>query len=405
MANFILIAEQVLSFIGLYVLVTIALDIKAGKTGIPDFGHAMFFAMGGIVVGNITAHLAAVLAATAIPRDVVQKTLGNMDLVTAVLADNAKAIKLLNTYYFPSHPLESILLVLVALVLSVLLGGVLGWLASYPGLRLRGEYLAILLLATAEALRIFVTYTTWIMGNTPTVGLSTPDLFAWTGDPGLAVTVFTLLVAIGVYIYAERLHNSPAGRLFRAVRDEEDAAKALGKDVAGVRRDAMIIGSAIAGLAGAIYALNPWYGGGAVAAESIFNRVWWTFWPWALMILGGMASNRGIALATSIVGVLLIWPIRIYKNQLTAALHVEALGIDPGFFASALEYLLLGVLIILVLFLRPQGIIPEYESKTLRFEEIALNRGIPATPREPLIRKLLQRKKQQEGERKQEKQA
>ena len=392
MANPILIAEQVISFIGLYFIVTAALDIKAGKTGIPDFGHAMFFAMGGIVVGNITAHLAAMLAATAVPKEVIQKALGTTDLVGAILADNSKAMQILNTYYFPTHPLESIILLIVALVFSAVLGGILGWLASYPGLRLRGEYLAILLLATAEALRVFVNYTTWIMGSQPTVGLSTPNLFAWTGDPGLSVTIFTLVMAIAIYIYVEKLHHSPSGRLFRAVRDDEDAAKALGKDVAVVRRDAMIIGSAIAGLAGAIYALNPWYGGGAVAAESIFNRVWWTFWPWALMILGGMASNRGIALATSVVGILLIWPIRIYKNELTAALHVSAVGIDPGFFASALEYLLLGVLIILVLFVRPQGIIPEYESKTVRFEDIALNKGILVMPKEPLINKLLKRK-------------
>ncbi|MET1101342.1 MAG: branched-chain amino acid ABC transporter permease [Pyrodictiaceae archaeon] len=369
MVDPILLAEQIISFIGLYVIVTIGLNIKAGVTGIPDFGHAMFFAMGGIVVGNIVAHIAAALASMVLP-DV---------NVGRVLADNTRLMAELNEKYFPTHPLESILLLVIAIVLSVLLGGLLGWIASYPGLRLRGEYLAILLLSVAEALRIFVTYTTWIMGNTPTVGLSTPDLFAWTGNSGLAVTVFTLVVAVGVYIYAERLHHSPAGRLFRAVRDDEDAAKALGKDVSLVRRDAMIIGSALAGLAGAIYALNPWYGGGAVAAESIFNRVWWTFWPWALMILGGMASNKGIGLATVIVGVLLIWPIRIYKNVIASALRVQTVGIDPGFFASALEYLLLGVLIILVLFLRPQGIVPEYVSRTTDFERIALDKGIPIT--------------------------
>ena len=374
-------AEQVLSYIALYVVVTIGLNIKAGATGIPDFGHAMFFAMGGIVVGNIVAHVAAALAALQAPE------LGVT--VYDVLANNTGALTVLNRYYFPSHPVESIALILLSLVLAVLLGGALGLLASYPGLRLRGEYLAILLLTGAEALRVFATYTTWIMGDEPTVGLSRPALFAWAPDPGLAATVFTVLVAIGVYVFAQRLHNSPAGRLLRAVRDEEDAAKALGKDVAVARRDAMVIGSAIAGLAGALYALNPWLGGSAIAAESVFNRLWWTFWPWAIMILGGMASNKGIALASIIIGVSLLWPIRIYKDQLARALGVSALGIDVSNFANALEYLLVGALIILVLFLRPQGVIPEQPSRTLPFEAIAMEKGVPVSERaEGLLEKL-----------------
>ncbi len=372
--------EQILSFIALYVVVTIGLNIKAGATGIPDFGHAMFFAMGGIVVGNLVAHVAAAFAAMQAPE------LGITPV--DVLARNTEAIAVLNKQYFPYHPVESIILIIVALVLAVLMGGALGLLASYPGLRLRGEYLAILLLTGAEALRIFATYTTWIMGDEPTVGLSRPALFAWAPDPGLAATVFTVLVAIGVYVFAQRLHNSPAGRLFRAVRDEEDAARALGKDVAAVRRDAMVIGSAIAGLAGALYALNPWLGGSAIAAESVFNRLYWTFWPWAMMILGGMASNRGVALAVMIIGVSLLWPIRIYKDQFARLLGAEALGLDVSNFANALEYLLVGALIIAVLFVRPQGVIPEEPSRTLPFEYIAMEKGVPATPRETLAEKL-----------------
>jgi branched-chain amino acid transport system permease protein len=377
----VLLTEQILSFIALYVVVTIGLNIKAGATGIPDFGHAMFFAMGGIAVGNLVAHVAAALAAIQAP----ELGIGPED----VLANNTWAIKILNDRYFPYHPLESIMLIILSLVLAIVLGGALGLLASYPGLRLRGEYLAILLLTAAEALRIFATYTTWIMGDEPTVGLTRPNLFAWAPDPGLVATVFTVLVAIGVYVYAQRLHNSPIGRLLRAVRDEEDAAKALGKDVAAARRDAMVIGSAIAGLAGALYALNPWLGAGAIASESIFNRLFWTFWPWALMILGGMASNRGVALAAIIVGVTLLWPIRIYKKEIAVALGVQALGIDVSNFANALEYMLIGALIVLVLFLRPQGVIPEEPSRTLPFESIALARGMPAAIKEPAWKKLI----------------
>lgn len=353
--------EQIVSFIGVYLIVTLALNVKAGHTGIPDFGHAMFFAVGGIVVGNLTAQLAAWIASKSIPEVT----------VSDVLKHNIETMTLLNKEFFPKAPLVSIALIIFAIVLAVVMGGILGWLASLPALRLRGEYLAILLLAVSEALRIFTTYTKQIMGELPTVGLVTPNLFAWTGDSGMAATVFTLIMALLAYIIFERIHNSPAGRLLRAVRDDEDAVKALGKDVVTSRRDAMIIGSAMAALAGVVYSLNPHLGGGAVAAVSIYNRLYWTFWPWALMILGGMASNRGIALAVGIVGISIVWPIRLYRQQVAAALGVEKLGITVDAFANALEYIFVGLLIILVLMFRPQGMIPEPPSRTIPPKKIS----------------------------------
>ncbi len=354
-----LLIEQIISFIGVYLIVTLALNIKAGYTGIPDFGHAMFFAVGGIVVGNFVAHIAAYIAEKqGIPGVTLE----------GVLEDNAGTLAALNEQFFPNAPLISIALLVFSVVVAVVLGGLLGWLASLPALRLRGEYLAILLLAVSEALRIAATYTTQVMGDTPTVGLTVPNLFAWVGSPelaSLAATIFTVLMALTAYILVERLYNSPAGRLFRAVRDEEDAAKALGKDVVIVRRDSMIIGSSLAALAGVVYAINPYLGGGSVAAISIYNRVFWTFWPWALMILGGMSSNRGVALAVGIVGIALVWPIRLYRSQVTEFLRVEQLGLDPDAFANALEFVFIGLLIILVLALRPSGVIPEPPSRTI----------------------------------------
>jgi branched-chain amino acid transport system permease protein len=372
MANYLVLLEQIISFIGVYYIVTVGLNIKAGNTGIPDFGHAMFFAMGGIVIGNIVAHIAAAIAASSVPGVT----------PSGVIASNTETLTLMNEKFFPYHPWIDIGLLILALILAALLGGLLGWVASFPALRLRGEYLAILLLTVAEGLRVFFTYTKQLMGSTPTVGLSTPDLFAWTHNSALAATVFTAIIAILIYIYVERLHNSPAGRLLRAVRDDEDAAKALGKDVVAARRDAMIIGSALAGIAGLVYALNPFLGGGSVAAVSIFNRVWWTFWPWALMILGGMASNRGTAFAVVIIGVSLIWPIRLYRYQLTHFLRVESLGISPDAFANALEYIFIGLLILLVQAFRPQGVIPEPPSRTLPFEKYARGRILPPQPEE-----------------------
>ncbi len=362
MVNVVSLAEIIISFIAIYYILTVALNIKAGMTGIPDFGHAMFFAIGGIVVANFAARIAAAFVAS-------QLGVSPGEAMHLVIAENTAIMVKINEA-LATKPLLSIMLIIFSIVVALLLGGLLGWIASYPALRLRGDYLAIMLLTASEGLRIFVMYTKSIMGSTPTVGLTTPALFAFTGDAGLWSTVFVASLAVIVYLFAERFHNSPSGRLFRAVRDDEDSAEAVGKNIAKVRRDAMIIGSAIAALAGVAYSFSTWIAGSSIAAQSIFDRVLWTFWPWALMILGGMSSNRGITLATIVVGALIVGPIRIYKNQIAAALPVDKLGFDPGNFASALEFTLVALLILLVLLFRPKGVIPEPPSYTLKPSEL-----------------------------------
>ncbi|MCE4600014.1 MAG: branched-chain amino acid ABC transporter permease [Desulfurococcales archaeon] len=362
MVNLEVLFEEIISFIAIYYVLTAALNVKAGMTGIPDFGHAMFFAVGGIVVGNLSARIAAAAAAS-------QLGLTPWEAVKMTITNNTELMAHVNQI-LPSMPGVSLVIILFSVIVALILGGLLGWLASYPALRLRGDYLAIMLLAASEGTRIFVMYYKPLMGSTPTVGLTVPNAFGFTGNAGLWSTVFVLLLAVGVYLLLERLYHSPSGRLFRAVRDDEESAEAIGKDIAKVRRDAMIIGSALAALAGVSYSFSPWIAGSSVAAMSIFDRVLWTFWPWALMILGGMSSNKGAALASVVVGALLIGPIRIYKNQIASVLHVDAVGIDPGNFANALEYILVAALILIVLFIRPKGIIPEYPSRTIPRDKI-----------------------------------
>lgn len=354
--------EIIVSYVAIYFILTVALNIKAGLTGIPDFGHAMFFAIGGIVVANLAARIAAAFVAS-------QIGVSPGEAAHLVIADNTATMVKVNAA-LATRPILDVMLIIFSLVAALILGGLLGWLASYPALRLRGDYLAIMLLTASEGLRILLMYTKPVMGATPTVGLTTPQLFKFTDDPGLWSTVFVALLAVIVFIYAERFHNSPSGRLFRAVRDDEESAEAVGKDIAKVRRDSMIIGSALAAVAGVAYSFSPWIAGSSIAAQSIFDRVQWTFFPWALMILGGMGSNKGISIATIIVGASIIGPINIYKNDIAEALHVTRFGFDTGSFANALQLILIALLILLVLFFRPKGIIPEPPSYTLKPREL-----------------------------------
>jgi branched-chain amino acid transport system permease protein len=228
----------------------------------------------------------------------------------------------------------------------------------------------MLLLGAAAFFQIFLgNYTPIING---TLGIGIPDFFAWAGQFGtLAATLLIAAVALVVYIYAERLVRSPLGRTLRAMRDNEAASEALGKDTVAIRRNVLIIASIITGIAGALYTI---YTGDTNPA--IYDRVTWTFWPWLMVILGGVASNAGTAVGTFIF-VFLLQYINATKYLLQNILPFDV---------TWLEYLMFGSLLIVILMVRPQGILEEKPSATLKHSEISgiigQTEGKPPPPEE-----------------------
>ncbi len=130
----------------------------------------------------------------------------------------------------------------------------------------------------------------------------------------------------------------------------------MGKDTVVLRRNVLIIASIITGVAGALYTI---YTGDTNAAT--YDRVTWTFWPWLIVILGGVASNSGVAIG-HFVFIFLLQYIDATKFYLQDVLPFDV---------TWLEYLLFGSLLIVVLLLRPQGILPEKPSHTLSKGEIS----------------------------------
>jgi branched-chain amino acid transport system permease protein len=194
------------------------------------------------------------------------------------------------------------------------------------------------------------------------------DPFRFVGAGGARFTfsaLFILVVAIAVFIYAELLARSPFGRVLKAVRDAEVAAGVYGKDIVRIRTQTLIIGGAIAAVAGALWALFT----GSMKAYT-YTRLTWTFWPWAFMMLGGTGNNLGVLL-----GVLLYTVARtaiiLYKGVLSTVIPI-----DPEW----LEYIMIGSVVVAVVLFRPQGIIPERPTLALprsRIKAIAesLERG------------------------------
>ena len=98
-----------------------------------------------------------------------------------------------------------------------------------------------------------------------------------------------LAAAIGTLLLFEVLARSPLCRTFRAMRVNEVAASSMGKDVARIKLEVLVLGSMISGLAGALYAFYTCYVGPAV-----YGRLEWTFLPWLMVIFGGWGTTLAL---------------------------------------------------------------------------------------------------------------
>src|SRR3989442_5120771 len=158
--------------------------------------------------------------------------------------------------------------------------GALGFLSSFPAIRLREDYLGMLLLGSAQLFQIFLGGTRDLVGGS--AGIQVPDVFKWAEALGVRdIAVFGVfsVFAVLVYVYLERTARSPLGRTLRAVRDNEVASRALGKDDVAIRRNVIIVASAISAMAGALLTFYA----GSVGSET-WTRYEWTFWIWVMVI-------------------------------------------------------------------------------------------------------------------------
>jgi branched-chain amino acid transport system permease protein len=326
----------------LYLAVSLSLNLEAGFAGVPNFGKVMFVAAGAAIAGSVCGRLSAVILGI--------NTHGNYNglspqwvtLINPLLANNV---------------LLSLALLLLGIVLAAGIGGAMGYLASYPAIRLREDYLGMLLLAAAQLFQIFLGgWEPFIFG---TQGIEVPDVFGWAaggvGQRDIVILGFLAAFALLVYVYVERIARSPLGRTLRAVRDNEVAARALGKNDVAIRRDVIIVASAISGIAGALLTFYV----GSVGADT-WTRITWTFWIWVMVIMGGAANNGGVALG-AFSFTLLFKVVDQVKFNFSSFIPFDV---------NWLEYMAFAGLLILILAFRPGGILPEKSSLTLPWRTV-----------------------------------
>jgi len=333
----------------IYLIVTLSLNLEVGFAGIPQFGRVLAVIAGAFAVGAIPGRIMAAILGYPAGAEYASYQY-NYKILTAV------------NKILENDPLLSIALFVSSLVIAMILGAVIGYITSRPAIRLKEAYLGITLLAMGDVLMLIGWYYTPLIGGTTSIMV--PDPFRWTGELRFTAAAFTILgIALLVLVFVERLARSPFGRILRAMRDAELAAIVYGKDIVKLRTHALIVGSSLAALGGALYVF---FVGSCTAIA--FTRLTWTFWPWAFMMLGGTGNNVGV-----LVGVLVFSTVRTliysYKGVLSAIIPISP---------TWLEYLLVGLAIVLIALFRPQGLIPEKPALTLprkRIEEIARSKS------------------------------
>ncbi|KNZ34038.1 MAG: ABC transporter permease [Methylibium sp. NZG] len=225
--------------------------------------------------------------------------------------------------------------------------GLAGLLVGVITLRLRDDYLAITTFGIAVTIQLVATNAQRLTGGPFGVQFIPKPLQGWlgTGLPWtLAYLALTLLLLGIVYMALEQLVRSPWGRVLRAIREDEDAAGSLGKRAFAFRLQSFVIGSMLMGLGGAVYAHFVGY----IAPEDFLPIL--TFQLWAMLIVGGSGNNRG-----AVLGAFVVWGFWSAAGSLLRGWVPQA---DQAR-AAALQVVLIGVLIALMLVLRPRGLLGE----------------------------------------------
>ena len=328
---------DLLAIFAVYVIVNLSLNLEFGYSGIPNFGKVLAVAAGAFVAASVPGRIFAGMAG--IEGDYITENVLVVSQVNAWLADNAGI---------------GIGVFLLTLAVAAGAGALLGIASSYPVARLRGDYLAITLLAFGEGIRIIGNNYEPLVGGT--LGVQVPDPLAFLpGEARFAAASLLLAAgAIAVYVYSERLVRSPLGRMLRAIRDDETAAGALGKDPRGARVRIIMISAAIAAIGGALYAF---YVGSTIAFA--YDRASWTFWPFLMILIGGLANNKGVLVGT-FAFVLIRKLITFYKESFEGIVPFDVIWLD---------FLLLGAVLLAILLYRPQGIMVEKPTHTVRLGE------------------------------------
>lgn len=284
---------HILIISGIYIILTLSLNLIVGYTGLAALGHIAFACVG--------AYTSSLLA--------------------------------LNLGVSPW----------IGLLIGAIQASILGAIVSFPSLRLKGDYLAIatfgLGVIVYSIAKNWVSFTRGPMGLP---GIPSFKLFGYEINNVWAYLVLVLIFVVITYFVIRNITKSPFGRILTAVREDEIAAEAMGKNVNKYKLIVFVVGAFFAGIAGSLYAhyisfIDP---SSFTIMESIAVLL--------MVVFGGMASLGGSFIGAS---VLVIFPELL-----------RFLGM-PSSVAAPLRQIIYGLLLIILMIWRPQGLLGKYRFK------------------------------------------
>ncbi|MCE7947256.1 MAG: branched-chain amino acid ABC transporter permease [Chloroflexi bacterium CFX4] len=345
---------ELITQIAIFAAMAIGLNVVVGFAGLLDLGYVAFFAVGAYLWGVFTSNAN-----------------------TIVQISGAQAAPELFWLF---------------LFLGVIAAAITGILLGLPVLRLRGDYLAIVTLGFGEIIRILVSNLSNISSNRRTpinitngaqglpgiVGPPLPDflvegvanLTAALGIPAtnvraLTYQLFYYVLVLGVCaiaaLVAARLDNSPIGRAWTAIREDEVAAQAMGIPKVRMKLLAFAMGASFAGAMGVIFAAKNTF----VSPES-FSFIQSIF-ILAIVIVGGMGSIRGVILGAVIVTLLNLQVLKNFSLLINSLKNIDWVipiinfpirdwpqQLEPARY----ERFVFGLLLIIMMIFRPSGVLP-----------------------------------------------
>jgi ABC-type branched-subunit amino acid transport system permease subunit len=294
---------------GIYGIFTLGLQLNAGFTGLLNFGQAGFMAIGAYSVGIL-------------------------------VVDHGWSLWLA----FPA---------------GIALAVVAGMFVGISSLRLRSDHFAIATIAFAEIVRYTLQNAAFSGGNQGVLGFDEE----WRG---VVDWMLTRLGAIGLGNYTQlplfiivwltfvvlllamrALQKTPWGRVLRGIREDEDATAALGKNVFAYKLQSLGLAAALAAVAGFFVALNVTY-----LYPTVFDPTF-TFFGYAILVLGGFASYSGVALGSVLFWILLEGT-RLIETSLSAGQQ------------ASLRFIIVGLFLLLISRLRPQGLLGNVNEMKVR---------------------------------------
>lgn len=287
----------------IYAVASLGVNINWGFTGLFNVGVAGFFAVG--------AYTTAVLTAPASPNHI-----GGFGLPVPV-----------------------------GIVAAMVMAALVAWPIGKICLRLRSDYLAIATIGIAEILRLtFRNYQP--IGGGPFGVNNIPRPFEALDGPWDQILFLVLVIAVvGCILFlVQRAWAAPWGRVLRAIRENETAAAAAGKDVEKFRLQAFILGSMLMGLFGALMAHYV-----KIISPEGTEPLLVTFLPWVMLIIGGAGNNKG-----AVLGAIIVWGLWTLTELLSGRLPDEW-ALRVGY----LRIFLIGLLLQIVLQKFPRGLLPE----------------------------------------------